>query len=161
MTISIHTEGAKPLDPKLPAMSDPLLEFGRRLRTYRDRRGLTQPELARAIGVHAVTIAKWEGGSQEPSGSNLVALCAVLRVSPNVLMGRPRASTEEAIAAYRASPYHATLEAEGRPLSDDETDDLRYLLDSFWLDGAKNPKTLHSLLRLIRETPDLLASDQK
>lgn len=137
----------------LLGMSDERTRFGRRLQAYRDARQLTQPELARRVSVHPVTIAKWEGGTQEPSGSKLLALSAALRVSPAVLMGQPRRATEAAITAYVASPYHATLEAEGKPLGPQELDSLRYLIDSRWFEGAPTPRLLHAMVRLIREEP--------
>lgn len=138
----------------LPAMTEERAQFGRRLQAYRERRKMTQPELARRIQVHPVTIAKWEGGSQEPSASKLLALSTALRVSPHMLMGQPRRSTEAAIEAYLASSYYSTLVEERQPLTPDEMDGLRYLIDSRWIAGAPTPKVLHALVRVIRDHPE-------
>ncbi len=37
------------------------------IRTIRDRLGLTQPQLAQLLGVHALTVSKWERGILTPS----------------------------------------------------------------------------------------------
>lgn len=35
------------------------------LKTYRDERGLTQEALARELGVHSVTVSRWETGERQ------------------------------------------------------------------------------------------------
>jgi transcriptional regulator with XRE-family HTH domain len=42
--------------------------FARRLIRTREERNLSQEEAARQIGVGRVTLARWELGTQEPSG---------------------------------------------------------------------------------------------
>lgn len=42
--------------------------FAERLRAARELRGWTQEKAATSIGVHVVTLAKWEGGAHEPKG---------------------------------------------------------------------------------------------
>jgi DNA-binding transcriptional regulator YiaG len=41
----------------------------RRLRAMRERVGVTQHRLATELGVHPVTVARWEAGTRSPSGS--------------------------------------------------------------------------------------------
>lgn len=50
-----------------------------RLRTWRERRGLTQAELARRIGVHFTTISQLENGRMKPSVELLAAWARELR----------------------------------------------------------------------------------
>ena len=50
----------------LPDMAP--LPFAQRLRAARETRGLTQREAASAIGVHVVTLARWEIEANEPRG---------------------------------------------------------------------------------------------
>jgi transcriptional regulator with XRE-family HTH domain len=61
-------------------------EFGARLRTIRENRGMTQLELADALGIHRPTITKYETGAVFPEGQTLVALGKVLEVSMDELI---------------------------------------------------------------------------
>ena len=59
-----------------------------RLRASREKRGLTQQQLAEGIDTYAPQISKYESG--EPEGETLAALAAVLEVSLDALiLGRP------------------------------------------------------------------------
>ncbi len=53
-------------------------EFGRRLRALRTRRGLSQSDLAKAIGVTPSTISQIEGGSFYPSVQALLKIAEVI-----------------------------------------------------------------------------------
>jgi transcriptional regulator with XRE-family HTH domain len=44
---------------------------GRRIRTVRERKGWGREELARWLGVHAGSIARWETGGAVPHGYNV------------------------------------------------------------------------------------------
>lgn len=51
--------------------------FARRLRTFRERLGLTQPELARRVGVSRNTLINWEKPDDHklPNARELEAIC--------------------------------------------------------------------------------------
>jgi putative transcriptional regulator len=51
------------------------------LKRLRERRGLTQAQLATRIGVHRVTVATWETGRYRPSIDLLPRLAKALKVS--------------------------------------------------------------------------------
>ena len=52
---------------------------GRRLKAFRDAKGMTQLEVADAIGVSHSTIQKWENGAvSEATAKNLFKLGAIL-----------------------------------------------------------------------------------
>lgn len=53
---------------------------------------MTQPELAKAIGVHAITVAKYEAGSTGVKTERLAKIAAALRTTPAALLGEPTAS---------------------------------------------------------------------
>lgn len=53
----------------------PCMSFGERLKSARARRALTQKQAAKAVGVHVVTYAKWEGG-RAPKTPELAAQAA-------------------------------------------------------------------------------------
>lgn len=57
--------------PAAQVVSQPVplrLEFGEFVRTHRESAGLTQVQLATAIGVSRATIGRWEGGISVPDG---------------------------------------------------------------------------------------------
>jgi predicted transcriptional regulator len=63
------------------------------LRKWRERRGLSQRDLAAQSGVHHVSIARMEMGQLDPQVSTLLKLCTALQITPNQLIGvarRPR-----------------------------------------------------------------------
>lgn len=65
-------------------------EFGARLRAAREKRGLTQQQLAEGIDTYAPQISKYESGEVVPEGETLAALSAVLDVSlDELVLGRP------------------------------------------------------------------------
>lgn len=130
--------------------------FGERLRELRERRGLTQAQLARRIGVHRMTIAKLEAGQRgSPSAENLRDLARALRVSMPALLGSRNPATEKALSNYEASPYHQQLIAEGAPINDTERDFLRYVIESVWVEGRPTPKALHHIHIAYRLSPEL------
>ena len=49
------------------------------IRATRAALGLTQADLAEALGVHRVTLAKWEGGTHEPPHTVVLVLQHMLR----------------------------------------------------------------------------------
>jgi transcriptional regulator with XRE-family HTH domain len=65
-----------------------------RLRLAREDAGLTQQELANAIGVSRVTVVRWEGGRQEPSLQQALWLADVLDTTVDELFGDPERVAE-------------------------------------------------------------------
>ena len=61
-------------------------EFGARLRVIREKRGLTQQELAEALHMYRPQISKYEAGMVFPEGQTLVAMGKVLEVSMDELI---------------------------------------------------------------------------
>lgn len=65
--------------------------FGARLRELREKRGLTQQDLAEAVGAHWMQISRYERGVQLPTADRVVALAKVLRVTADgLLLGKPK-----------------------------------------------------------------------
>lgn len=60
--------------------------MGERIRAARERAGLTQKELAAAIGVNHSAISFWENGQTVPTINNLVKIAGILGVSPGDLI---------------------------------------------------------------------------
>ena len=64
------------------------LTFGERIHILRRRHGLTQPALAKAVGVSAGTIFRVEKGAfRELSSTTVARLARVLRVRADYLLG--------------------------------------------------------------------------
>ena len=62
------------------------MTMGERIRLYRDRKGLTQLELAKAVGVDKMTIWRVENGADIKS-QVLVKIARILEVRPDILLG--------------------------------------------------------------------------
>ena len=67
-------------------MSD---NFGDRLRALRKKSGLTQEQLAEAIGVNPITISWWENDKYLPKTQSIKALAKALGVSEADLLNEP------------------------------------------------------------------------
>lgn len=86
-TCSIHIERLHPKNAK-PRFSCVLvliaLAFGyMTISELRNTRKMTQQELADLIGVHPVTVARWECGTRKPKGTALFALAKALKCAEN------------------------------------------------------------------------------
>jgi len=60
---------------------------GQMLKTIRERRGLTQAELAKRVKAHTMTISRLERGARRPSVDLLQRLARALRVRMEELLG--------------------------------------------------------------------------
>ena len=68
--------------------SAPSGAFPERLRSAREKRGLSQGELAKRAGFQASAISHFETGSRKPSFDNLRRLADALEVTTDYLLGR-------------------------------------------------------------------------
>ena len=64
-----------------------------RIRETRERRGLKQVDIARALQVSAQAVSKWERGDNAPDIALLLGLSGVLGVTTDWLLGRDEADT--------------------------------------------------------------------
>ena len=62
--------------------------FPERLKQLRQKKGLTQKDIADLVHVNRVTYTNWEKGKREPSFENLIKLADLLEVSLDWLFGR-------------------------------------------------------------------------
>ena len=62
-------------------------DIGSRLRKIREERGLSQRQLAEALGVSGSRVSNWEQGLNRPDADMLADLCRALKVSPSELLG--------------------------------------------------------------------------
>ncbi len=62
------------------------MDFPKRLAVLRKQRGLTQPALAEAVGLHVSQIRRYEGGSSQPTLDVIRKLAIALSVSADMLV---------------------------------------------------------------------------
>ena len=85
-------------------------DMGKKLRELRDARGLTQREVANAVGVTEATVSRWESGHiNNMRRDKIESLAKVLQVSPLVIMGRDDESPAPPAAQPPPAPYHPEL----------------------------------------------------
>lgn len=73
---------------KKPTIESPnSQELGKRIATIRKRRGITQAQLARIIGIGQTLISSYEVGRITLSAEMLFRLAKALNVSPNEILG--------------------------------------------------------------------------
>ena len=58
-----------------------------RIREFRERRDLSQDEVAKVMGVNRTAVVKWETGANKPRLDKIVALAKLLRCSVDDLVG--------------------------------------------------------------------------
>lgn len=77
--------------------------FGTKLKEVRKAKGMTQKDLASAIGAAHNSVSNWEHDQNEPALDVLKKICVVLGVSPEELLGQEK----------RDQVYHGVGYAEG------------------------------------------------
>jgi transcriptional regulator with XRE-family HTH domain len=75
--------------PERDASGEALLQktFALNLRAARKSKGMTQAELAKAIGVSTIVVWRYEGARMWPSIETLRDICKMLEVSADALLG--------------------------------------------------------------------------
>ncbi len=71
----------------MPAKKEPHTAFGKRLFTLRKTRGLTQSQLAEALGTTQRVISYYETDAELPPSAVIIPLARVLSVSTDELLG--------------------------------------------------------------------------
>lgn len=87
-------------------------DMGRKIRELREKCGLTQREVANAVGVTEATVSRWESGHiNNMRRDKIQSLAKILQVSPLVIMGMKEQDPPAAppSAQEGAEPYKAQL----------------------------------------------------
>ena len=61
-------------------------EIGKRIRKYRETRGISQVQLAEKLGISNSRVSNWEQGINRPDSDILAEICRALEVSPSELL---------------------------------------------------------------------------
>jgi transcriptional regulator with XRE-family HTH domain len=79
------------------------MDIGTRIRTARKDKGISQAVIARRIGISVAAVSNWETGKNDLSGDSLIAVAAILGVSPAWLQtGRGEQSPGTQIQEYQS-----------------------------------------------------------
>lgn len=62
-------------------------KFPERLKELRQQKGVSQREIAKAVGVSQTGFLRWEQGKNQPTLENLMELCKYFDVSVDYLIG--------------------------------------------------------------------------
>lgn len=104
------------------------MEFNEKLRLLRKNAGLTQRQVADAVGVTYRTYQNYEAGASMPAGDTASRLAAALGVSTDTLFGTASASAPEAPdRALRALLAEMQARFAGGALREE---DKKYVLDA-------------------------------
>lgn len=99
-------------------MPEPIDEFGDRLLAAREKRGLSQTELARLAGLQPGAIGHFERDRRKPSFANVRALSKALNVASDYLLGRVP-DMDGATTAFRGEEN----------LSNDDREHIQMMID--------------------------------
>jgi len=99
------------------------MDFGGWLRATREERGLTQEQVALAVGTSQPTINGWEKKGVVPGGDKIKALAGALSVTVEEIVSRLATTTQHPTVAelqdelreLRSAVERLQAEAEGRP----------------------------------------------
>lgn len=141
------------VDPALENVrqnSEDAMKFGEKLKELRKLRGLTQKELAEAVGVSQRTIAGYESDGKYPRYREIYyTLAGILDVNPSALMTDEGAFITEASESYGSAGERqareltaelAGLFAGGTIAQDDVDEMMKAIQDAYWLSKEQNRK---------------------
>ncbi len=63
------------------------MDFGARIRSARERAGMTRDDLAKRLNIQYSALSKYESSAREPDFETLVQMTRVLRVSTDFILG--------------------------------------------------------------------------
>lgn len=89
------------------------IKLAQRIRSFRKERGLTQEQLAQALGVTAGAVYKWEAELSVPDISLIVALADFFDTSVDVLLGYEMKDNRQEAAVERLREFKARKDCAG------------------------------------------------
>ena len=125
------------------------MRLGERIKKARKGKG-TQAELAEQIGVHEMTIRRWESGERYPDADMLQKLSVALGTSISYLVGETDAPQAPAPTGAPSSPPHL---AEGKnvvPPVADSAAPVVFQIGEMRLELPPTPETYAFLERQLR-----------
>jgi len=134
-------------------------EFVKTIRKLRERAGLSQQDVAEAVGIARATYVKLENGGREPKQSEILALSRYYEVSPLTIMTGEE-MVEEPPAIYdrsRSEKLEPAIQKKSdntQPKADREKlrEIILYITAAIGAKPTFNESVLHKLLYLIDES---------
>ena len=77
------------------------MNFSESLSKYRKATGISQEKLAEMLGVSRQAVSKWETGETQPEMANLLAICKILKVTPDELLGYESIDRKETVTGEK------------------------------------------------------------
>ena len=112
--------------------SRPTDVFPERLRTAREKRGLSQGDLAKRAGLQASAISHFETGTRRPSFDNLRRLADALAITTDYLLGRVKDFADVAGADELHRHYNR--------LTSDDRDVAKKMMELLAEKGDRQPR---------------------
>lgn len=111
--------------------------LGNRLKGLRNKKGMTQKELADMLGVTDGAVGMWERGRREPGGDKLSQLARIFGVSVDYLLGHsdnPKADPDNYSMPDSLEEFLSQqgVKFDGVPLTDDDRQRLLLALKLLW-----------------------------
>lgn len=101
---------------KTDGKPDPIdVEVGRRVCDLRQKRGLNQSDLGRALGLTFQQVQKYEKGANRVSASKLVGIARALQVAPSYFLDDQAATDFEAVPSSPVLPNRLRKALTGMP----------------------------------------------
>ncbi len=100
--------------------------FGNRRAQVRKKKKISQDELAKAIGVHASMIVRYERDGVKPTIEVVAKMAEVLKVSPDYLAG---------FAAYKPGNFLTQKNLDIQKLNDKDKSSILKTIDALLLDA--------------------------
>ncbi len=124
------------------------MNFSKRLKMLRDKKGLTQQDIANVLGVGRATIAGYETKGKQPDYEKLVKLADFFNVSIDYLIGRTdiKNKADEITLAVEDDPELFDFWNELK-----EREDLQLL---FKQTKSLSPKEIRQIIRIIKAIED-------
>ena len=79
------------------------MHYGQRIATLREKRGWTQDELSKLLGISRAALSHYEKNRREPDFDTLTKLADLLKVSIDYLVGRttnPNSHLDDSVRAF-------------------------------------------------------------
>ena len=107
--------------------------IGQTIRDLRKLKKMSQPELAKVVGVSQTTVTAWETGKAEPSSSAISNLADYFNVTTDYLLGRPEKKDDDNVdyvALDKALDNARSFD--GEPMDDHDREILRGILKGYF-----------------------------
>lgn len=115
------------------------MTLGKNIKNCREKRGLSQPQLADRLGISFKTISSWEIDRTEPNIGMLIKMAAIFNITVDDLVGKDISTNLEKISILAYDGSDTTKQEIANTLKEvlDKTDDpntlelLKNVLDGF------------------------------